>query len=786
MADKLRRTYPLRITFSDGEQPSAQKLTAISEQARTGSNLIEYAVGDLWNESGDDVLVNYPLQIPNLARLIGQNKLFNPAIYNLTQTFRFYDNIGAKYAGKSDGYLQFVPDGTATVETAGNIVGLSSTVANINLNAKNLLFDTTTGKVSLFHSSGFAGTEVISYDVDPSNWISGDEYLPSVIPDPRQLAFTHCRISLRSGSTYYIHLPPRTALDFTVYNSDERPDRYPSSDDLTFATTPENFATSTATPYKFIQSAGAIALAHAYYRYAFPVEVAAALASLTAGTGQVPPGLLYLWDNDDKTIVRDAIFYKSDATSPEDEWTLIVTSSSADSTLASEATTDESSTSYSNSRYSLICVGASVANTVHTLYNQMHTHQHDNTGDMSSQMYHNNLIGRDPDPGDSGKALAPSRWTNDPHISLLSRVGTDQGRDLNSNAMLTDLIIAGSSIDADGNQLGTAGDSHKLYFGSTSGPSLHSDGTNIIVTDTLDVVDNTQTKTLTLDGGISFTHIKHASSDKLLAICGSTDTVSGSNIVLYGGSHSSNDWEIDYTADLHRFKDGDGLDNDGVIIEGKLTVGNSDASSTVANGLLVAGRTTCNESLVVSGHITSNYGDITVVSGNVIVNTGYVTADTYKSNATSITIPFSPFAGITTNPARDFNSDATYGSAYLDPSSIVLIPITAPLVGTVTSCSIRVKGDINHSFELILKKKDYTAIASVVPTTVASFSTGGSNISSADGVVESLTVVSTGDEDIANDELLWLEVINSDGSNDLYIYPGQVTFSSVDNIISKS
>ena len=46
MADKFRKIAPLDITFVDGEQPSAKKLTALSDQSRNGLSLVEYALGD--------------------------------------------------------------------------------------------------------------------------------------------------------------------------------------------------------------------------------------------------------------------------------------------------------------------------------------------------------------------------------------------------------------------------------------------------------------------------------------------------------------------------------------------------------------------------------------------------------------------------------------------------------------------------------------------------------------------------------------------------------------------
>src|SRR6185503_18285524 len=83
MSDRARRTFPLSILFSNGEQPSAAKLNGVSTQAKAASSLMEAMVGDLWNQGGDPILspgfspTNNALHIPNLARAIGKLSLLN-------------------------------------------------------------------------------------------------------------------------------------------------------------------------------------------------------------------------------------------------------------------------------------------------------------------------------------------------------------------------------------------------------------------------------------------------------------------------------------------------------------------------------------------------------------------------------------------------------------------------------------------------------------------------------------------------------------------------------------
>lgn len=115
MSDKFRKTYPLKITFGQGEQPSNAKLSAISEQTRNGLDLIERVIGDAWAQSGDEVFHNWPLWIPNLARQVGQNEYMNLALPYVTEDFLFTEHIGDRNTNKTTGHLVFKPKNIAGV-----------------------------------------------------------------------------------------------------------------------------------------------------------------------------------------------------------------------------------------------------------------------------------------------------------------------------------------------------------------------------------------------------------------------------------------------------------------------------------------------------------------------------------------------------------------------------------------------------------------------------------------------------------------------------------------------
>ena len=80
MTDKFRSTNPIDISYQNAEQPSSAKMSAQATQSKQGGNLLERAIGDIWGQSGDALLLDYPLQIANIARMIGSSKFLNPAL----------------------------------------------------------------------------------------------------------------------------------------------------------------------------------------------------------------------------------------------------------------------------------------------------------------------------------------------------------------------------------------------------------------------------------------------------------------------------------------------------------------------------------------------------------------------------------------------------------------------------------------------------------------------------------------------------------------------------------
>lgn len=469
MADKFRGVAPLDITFAPAEQPSPEKLTAVARQGRTGIGMLEKAVGDLWNQSGDPIMRNFPLQIPNLARLVGEGKYLNPALFPTIGDFVYEDNVGNKFTGRSDIHLQFKPKAGSTFSWSAQYTTERSD-AQLVTSATDYWVDDNTGRAVL--GSALTANTAVTYTVDPTDWSLGEETLPGVIPDPRQTDFVGCRIS-ESGGTYYLHFPPRAPLTFP--NSWERPERYPDSLDYGGGVD-DNYDATVQTNKRLWQDPSVSALPHAHYRYALPKDLQEQWASISIGDA-LPTGFVYVWDRASEQVVADAVLKKT-----SDSWIFIIESSTLD--LDSYVSTDESESSYNSTLLSIITAGAPISRVLWTLSNSLYNHKHGNEGDFSPVMEHSHLAFLNPPTETyashygsypvSGVEWGKSSWAGDDHVSLLSRGGShgtaaNWHRDPLDNAMLGDLVLADRTrtLDAD-----CAAGSFSLCFGAQTGPSL--------------------------------------------------------------------------------------------------------------------------------------------------------------------------------------------------------------------------------------------------------------------------------------------------------------------------
>ena len=303
MVDKLRRTAPLNITFADGEQPVSEKLSAINNQFRASTNVLEKAIGDTWNQSGDSLLRSSPLQIANIARTIGEQQHMNPDLYSLTENFDFTENIGVRYAGRTEFYLLYQPASPLvhSVSALGaGFASLQATEAAVQATGQYWI-DSSTGRVRTY--TPVAALDTLTYEVDTSNWTTNNGLVPSVIPDPGQTTFTSCRIS-KTGSTYFIHLPPRRPLSSSSWN------KYPALGEQ--SGNEDSTVPGAGVTKKLWQDGSVAALNDAYYRYRLPKEIDDALAGMALGE-TLPKGMLLLWDGTANTVIVDAVFKKNSA-----------------------------------------------------------------------------------------------------------------------------------------------------------------------------------------------------------------------------------------------------------------------------------------------------------------------------------------------------------------------------------------------------------------------------------------------------------------------------------------
>lgn len=485
MADKLRKTFPLRITFSDGENPTAAKLNAISTQTRNGLDIVERAVGDVWNQSGDTLLSSIPLQLPNLARMVGQNSYLNPVIYPLEQDFFYKENLGSKWAGKVHGYLTFKPKTssafTSTDAQFANEVASEYLVGRGTNQAFWVSDDT--GEFRVNHELTAAGAETLTYKVSPSaDWLNGSEVFPGVIPDIRQDTFTGCRLEYDVGTgKYFLHLPPRQPLDFDQATFD-RPEaevaKYPHSDEVA-----ESYNFATALPpgeeYKYWQSSAVNALEDQHYRYSLPKELRD--ATIAAG-GEYPSGFLFLWDRTSDTLIDGLIFKKPSTKYLTQPWILEVESATTDLSVYVCTPNDESEAAYSDKELVLITCGAPLSRVLWTTLTAFLRHDH--AGDHTSTIDHGSLKNLDPPVATGNEHVSRypttlprwtgSAWNQDDHVSYLSRGGSQTvsglWRDKHNNAMLGHLLMANADTDGESflNPLSPDG-TYGIFFGDTVG-----------------------------------------------------------------------------------------------------------------------------------------------------------------------------------------------------------------------------------------------------------------------------------------------------------------------------
>jgi hypothetical protein len=482
MSDSLRTGFVIPVSFTQGEQPSNKKLTSIATQSKNGLSLVERAIGDLWNQSGDSVTSSFPNRITNLARAIGDQALLNAKLplpdFTGTTSVRVKQPIAA-FLGKSEITLDFKPVSDSTLTSAvqtlkhdGDVVYSGSSVATADLvdTDTEWFLDTINSKIQLGRSLHLTQTvSFIEYNVlaadFPSDSVGSSSF--SVIPNELQTDWNGLKLSSISANKYFITLPFRRPTSDLTGNS-----KIPTgTDNMAVIGSPsiKRYWGPITAGYSFTSGISD----SRFYRYALPELVQGLFVTPVAGT-TIPSGTIYLWDNSTDTIIEGVTFKVPEAAmtlfGTQVPWVIQASGATLDSLfsgLTSSAST-ESSSDYQN-RFSLICIGNSVAQAISQIREEL-TEGSYSTG-LKRKISHRDLVGVQPAQSTRHPFnLPPSFVQDDDHSYLLSRLGskssTSERRDRFNNGLFGDLLLL--STGSASNYQNTSSDSNAIYFGAVS------------------------------------------------------------------------------------------------------------------------------------------------------------------------------------------------------------------------------------------------------------------------------------------------------------------------------
>ena len=491
------------VIFSSGEQPHYSKFSAIGIQAKAGLALLEKAIGDIWNQSGEHLINNTSwtdnaLMIPNLARYIGATKYTSPRLPNLSVE-KYYFSFD-EYAGKHEAQMDFPVLGT-TFKLSKN--GGSSWTS---VTPKASLSDVeASGEWYVDSNSGW----VYFFDAIGSNWMI--EYQPSItselgedaqfniIPDPNtdtSYGFQSLKIEYVNGADstqgYYIYLPPHGPLTQGRVFTHRHP-----QDNILAPRHDKNFATSPETDnihYFQSDSADAAVINGRFYRYSIPTFIKDEISA----NAQISPGTMYLWDPTGTRTILEEVTITADGLTPSSDWRLIASGSGLDNYMASKTGLDkysvlnlksssQAASMYPSGGLKLITVGTSVSESISTLWDYVMNHSHNGSNSLDKLVSHGSLTNNF-DPNDySSIKFATATGPNDWHPQYLHRAGlVASSRDKYQNGMLGDLFM--TSVESSNNHDNLSNDSRAIRFASSGlGPKLsYSNGNDTLTLENKD------------------------------------------------------------------------------------------------------------------------------------------------------------------------------------------------------------------------------------------------------------------------------------------------------------
>lgn len=500
IADKARAGFPIAVDFTEGELPSAAKMNGLANQSKRSSNLLEYGLGDIWNQGGDaflSALSDAQLMIPSVARYLGALKKTSPRIPHLPDIAEYTHDFTDR-AGQVSARLPFPPHSTSTFSwTNGWDASPQSNKEDV-IASGDWWIDYDTGDI--FSYDAFSSSDRLTYlpgYTDDSGveqtGIYGDlgtNYTFNVIPDPdtnSSFNFRGVKIEYSNGTDntngYNIYLPPRMPLN------DRRLKGSPQNSVDSPAHSENFFDNPDGTPghdFRFWQTStsnAAVTTGAEHYRYLLPKL----LTDNWSQAATLPGGFLYLWDHNSSgtgTIIEGLTFRAENAATPR-KWVLTVTEGNSDalttwlSTTQGQAaypTANLQNTAHTPSLYPsnglrLITVGSDISSVITSLVTQFFNHNHSEQGSLPGQAVdHNKLKNLFLD--ETTPKITPSGLANDGHPQYLHRHGYLLARDKYNGAMLGELVM--SSTGSASNYLNITSNSNALSFGAsgTNGFSL--------------------------------------------------------------------------------------------------------------------------------------------------------------------------------------------------------------------------------------------------------------------------------------------------------------------------
>lgn len=483
MSDKFRNTFKIPVTFSSGELPNAGKLSAIASQAKSGLGLIESAIGDIWNQSGDLLLNNTSmltnaLMIPNIGRMIGQNKLINPRVPYLPLIDEYYHKFTE--VGEYTASLVFLPDLGCLLWDWSFDDGATwtsippETTAGAVQSGTQWYVDRIRGIV---HTAfPLTATTILKYQP----FIFGDFIFQTdfnVIPDPytdSSYGFQSVKIEYVNGTDnaqgYYISLPPRGPVSVDRGFGILQDGIQTPVHTLNFSLTP-NSGNKT-----FYQSdtvdASTVLPWRTHYRYQLPDFI----TDEWIAAGAITDGVFYLWDPTGTGTILEGVTFVADT--PTKKYRIIASGTALDAYLASLTgqtkyptvnltSSAEDASMYPAGGLYLITTGISLTQAISRIQERLVLHTHAGSESPGGRVDHNALLNNFSPDDVSGSLFNSSTLENDHHPQYLHRKGlTASLRDKYKNSMLGTFLMG--STDSANNHDNLTASSFGIQFGSSS------------------------------------------------------------------------------------------------------------------------------------------------------------------------------------------------------------------------------------------------------------------------------------------------------------------------------